>query len=272
LNWDYPDDPNGGPRPPKPDPRKAKLRYFGVFTCKGGVGKTTVSAHLAGAFALMGFDVILVDLDPDKNLRKLFLNAEDGDDASLFIPGKKGQPGASITVLNHDEWDEKAYPDVKIVVCDCSPVLSENPRDLVAKFDYCIIPTTMNPLGVAKKADVITRTFGQIRAMNSKAEMFAVINGYDTTAEASERNRLLLDLLKSEISKYTVQDPKCKFIDPEDAKIRYSTALFYWGIHIVKKTPPELAFKEVAGRSYPRVDFLELADYLENHTDIDAVK
>ena len=231
-----------------------------------------MSAHLAGAFALMGFDVILVDLDPDKNLRKLFLNAEDGDDASLFIPGKKGQPGASITVLNHDEWDEKAYPDVKIVVCDCSPVLSENPKDLVAKFDYCIIPTTMNPLGVAKKADVITRTFGQIRAMNQKAEMFAVINGYDATAEASERNRLLLDLLKSEISKYTAQDEKCKFIDPEDAKIRYSTALFYWGIHIVKKTAPELAFKEVAGRSYPRVDFLELADYLENHTDIDALK
>lgn len=272
LSWDYPDDPKGGPRPPKPDPGKAKLRYFGVFTCKGGVGKTTVSAHLAGAFALMGFDVILVDLDPDKNLRKLFLNAEDGDDASLFIPGRRGQPGASITVLNHDEWDEKAYPDVKIVVCDCSPVLSENPKDLVAKFDYCIIPTTMNPLGVAKKADVITRTFGQIRAMNPKAEMFAVINGYDATAEASERNRLLLDLLKTEISKYTAQDEKCKFIDPEDAKIRYSTALFYWGIHIVKKTPPELAFKEVAGRSYPRTDFLELADYLENHTDIDALK
>jgi len=272
VNWDYPDDPNGGTPPPKTDPNKAKLRYFGVFTCKGGVGKTTVSAHLAGAFALMGFDVILVDLDPDKNLRKLFLNAEDGDDASLFIPGRRGQPGASITVLNHDEWDEKAYPDVKIVVCDCSPVLSENPKDLVAKFDYCIIPTTMNPLGVAKKADVITRTFGQIRAMNQKAEMFAVINGYDATAEASERNRLLLDLLKTEISKYTAHDAKCKFIDPEDAKIRYSTALFYWGIHIVKKTAPELAFKEVAGRSYPRVDFLELADYLENHTDIDALK
>ena len=272
LNWNYPEGLIKDPQPPKSDPNKAKLRYFGVFTCKGGVGKTTVSAHLAGAFALMGFDVILVDLDPDKNLRKLFLNAEDGDDASLFIPGRRGQPGASITVLNHDEWDETAYPDVKIVVCDCSPVLSENPKELVAKFDYCIIPTTMNPLGVAKKADVITRTFGQIRAMNSKAEMFAVINGYDATAEAKERNLLLLELLKTEISKYTAQDAKCKFIDPEDAKIRYSTALFYWGIHIVRKSPPELAFKEVAGRSYPRVDFLELADYLENHTDIEALK
>ena len=30
------------------------ITYIGVFTCKGGVGKTTVAAHLAGAFALQG--------------------------------------------------------------------------------------------------------------------------------------------------------------------------------------------------------------------------
>src|SRR5262249_15963563 len=63
-----------------------------------------------------------------------------------------------------------------------------------------------------------------------------------------------------------------KFIHPDDAKIRYSTALFYWGIHIVKGTKPELAFKEIAGRSYPRMDFLQLVEYLEHHTDIDALK
>jgi hypothetical protein len=57
-------------------------------------------------------------------------------------------------------------------------------------------------LGVAKKADVIARTFGHIRNMNSKADMFALI----------------------------------------------------------------------AGKSFPRVDFLQLAEYLENHTDIDSVK
>ena len=180
--------------------------------------------------------------------------------------------GATITVLNSDEWNEAEYPDTKIVVCDCSPVLSENPKDLVSKFDYCIIPTTLNPLGVAKKADVITRTFGHIRELNQKAEMFALINGYDATADAAPRNRLLLDLLKCNIDKYTQKDKNCHFIHPDDAKIRYSTALFYWGIHIVQKTPPQLAFKETAGKSYPRIDFLQLADYLEHHTDIDALK
>lgn len=67
VSWIYP---NGDPPPPNPNPDSVeKTKYFGVFTCKGGVGKTTVAAHLAGAFALMGHDVILLDLDPDRNLR-----------------------------------------------------------------------------------------------------------------------------------------------------------------------------------------------------------
>lgn len=150
------------------------LKYIGVFTCKGGVGKTTVAAHLAGAFALMGHDVILVDLDPDKNLRKLFLQdpTDEEGDASLYVPPKsKGQQGATITVLNHDQWHEDHYKDTKIVICDCSPVLTENPRKLVEKFSYCIIPTTLNPLGIAKHADVITRTFKHIRQLSADANV-----------------------------------------------------------------------------------------------------
>lgn len=33
-----------------------------------------------------------------------------------------------------------------------------------------------------------------------------------------------------------------------------------------------LAFKETAGRIYPRTDFLQLAEYLEEHTAIDELR
>jgi chromosome partitioning protein len=254
-----------------------KIKYIGVFTCKGGVGKTTVSAHLAGAFALMGYDVILLDLDPDRNLRKLFLRdiEDENGDASLFVPPvRRNELGATITVLNDKQWQEQKqdYPDVKVVICDCSPTLSENSRSLVEKFDYCIIPTTLNPLGVSKNGDVIIRTFQHIRQVNERAEMFALINNYDSSQDTAKRNGVLLEHLKRSLSKYTSIDTRCKLIDPDAAKIRSSKSLLYWGYHIVEGTKPQLAFQEVSGRSYPRTDFLQLAEYLESHTDIDKLR
>ena len=252
---------------------ESETKYIGVFTCKGGVGKTTVAAHLAGAFALMGHDVILLDLDPDRNLRKLFLRDIDDEDASIFVPPiNKNEIGTTITVLNSDEWNPKDYPEIKIIICDCSPVLSENPQSLVEKFDYCIIPTTLNPLGVSKHGDVIIRTFEHIRKRNSQTEMFALINNYQSAQGFAKKNQILRNHLKRSLSKYISKDPKCKFIDPDAAKIRNSTSLLYWGYHIVEGTQPQLAFKEHGGRCHPRTDFLQLAEYLEDHTTIDKLR
>lgn len=271
VAWDYPE--TRGTLPPLP----REPKYIGVFTSKGGVGKTTVAAHRAGAFAEMGHDVILLDLDPDRNLRKLFLQDPDDEqgDASLFVPpprNKKNQTGAVITVLDHDQWREEEYHDVKVVICDCSPALLENPKSLIEKFDYCLIPTTLNPLGVSKNADVIVRTFKHIREQNKKAEMFALINNYHASKDMERRNEVLLNHLKRHLSKYTSLDPKCKFIDPEAAKIRRSDSLLYWGYHIVDGTRPRLAFNEIGGISHPRAGFFQLAEYLENHTDIDKLR
>ena len=128
----YPDERVIPPIPPPPTPKPdnieppiiedSDVKYIGVFTSKGGVGKTTVAAHLAGAFALMGYDVILLDLDPDKNLRKLFLQdlTELNGDASMYVPPvSKNRSGSVITVLNHDQWDSRAYKEIKVVICDC---------------------------------------------------------------------------------------------------------------------------------------------------------
>jgi chromosome partitioning protein len=247
---------------PKANPNG--LVYLGVFTCKGGVGKTTVSAHLAGAIALAGYDVALIDLDPQKNLTTLL---EEG----VTLPGVGGKPGHQVKIFNIEEWDDANPPDsIKMVVCDCSPVFEENPLDLIRKFSYCLIPTTLNPLGLNKNGFVIRNTLKAIRSVNRDAYVFVLINNY--FKDEAQKAQVLKDAYKRYFARLGEQDDRFQFIDPDEVAIRNSRQLFYWGYHIYSGDKPELAFTPIGGKCTPKADFLTLLDYLEEHSDIAQYK
>lgn len=242
---------------------REKTTYIGVFTCKGGVGKTTISAHLAGGFALNGYDVALIDLDHQQNLRKLL-----GE--GVYLPSTKGNIGSVVSVLTKDEWDEGDYKDTKIVICDCNPEFEANPKEFIRKFDYCLIPTTLNPLGINKNADVIKRTLTSIRRENTKANLFVLINNLQT--DEDNRNNLLNQVLKTQFKQMSETDARLHYIDPAECAIRFSKQLMYWGFHLFDGTKPSLAFRTVGRYSYPRMDFLKLVDYLETQTEVQKAK
>lgn len=252
------------PSPAKPQESDKKI-YFGVFTCKGGVGKTTVAAHLAGAFALQGFNVALVDLDPEQNLQKLV-----GD--GVYIPNPRGV-GTSIEVYDAEHWDENAARDCKIVICDCSPALERNPKKLVERFDYCLVPTTLNPLGINKHGKVIQGTVKEIREINKNAHLFVLINNFKTPGV--RRLQLLKQAFFDTYKEVSQTDKKFHCIDPERVCIRASDLLYYWGIHILENPEnpsSELAFQLVGGRCHPREDFIMLADYIEREAGIGSLR
>ena len=231
--------------------------YIGVFTAKGGVGKTTISAHLAGAFALHHKNIILLDLDTQSNLKKLL-----GEE--VIVEKDK----SSIKVLNYNEWDEKKYKDIDFVICDCSPNFKENNPKLIEKFDYCITPTTLNPLGISKHSDVIERTFRDLREINKKAKFFILINNFRHTS--IKRQEQLSNLLRLSLNKLKREDSNFEYINPigEDGiKIRYSDSLYFWGFHIITNELPKLGFDFYGGRSHPREDFLEVTEFLLNKMD-----
>lgn len=250
---------------PPPEPPKPGKIYFGVFTCKGGVGKTTVAAHLAGAFALQGFNVALVDLDPEENLQKLV-----GD--GVYVPNPKGM-GTTIEVFKGEDWDEDAARDAKVVIFDCSPAMERNHSELVAKFDYCIIPTTLNPLGINKHGKVIQETVKDIRRINRNAHLFVLVNNFK---DPGYRRLQILRRAYADIYKETSKiDDKFHCIDPEEVCIRASDLLYYWGIHILESPDnprSELAFNLIGGRCYPREDFINLADYIEQKAGIGILR
>jgi chromosome partitioning protein len=99
------------------------------------------------------------------------------------LPGLGGK--RSVTVYGIEEWtDSKTPEDIKMVICDCSPSFEANPVELVKKFDYCIIPTTLNPLGLNKNGHVIKNTLEQIRSVNKTAELFVLVNNYQGAARS----------------------------------------------------------------------------------------
>jgi len=256
---------NDNPDLPPPEPPKPDKIYFGVFTCKGGVGKTTVAAHLAGAFALQGFNVAIVDLDPEKNLQKLI-----GD--GIYLP-KPQAVGESIEVYDRDAWDEEAARDCKIVVCDCSPAFERNPEELVKKFDYCIIPTTFNPLGINKHGQVIRDTVNDIRKMNKNAHLFVLVNNFRKPTD--RQMQLLRKVFLEAYEEIRKTDDKFHCIDPEEVCIRSSVQLYYWGIHLLENPEEprsELAFKLIGGKCHPREDFIDLADYIERKAGLGILR
>jgi chromosome partitioning protein len=128
------------------------------------------------------------------------------------------------------------------------------------------MPTTLNPLGINKNADVIKRTFNFIRRENHEASLMVLINNLHS--EEEKRNRLLNQVLKTQFKQIAERDGNCHYIDPSEVAIRFSKQLMYWGFHLFDETKPSLAFRTIGRYSYPRMDFLKLVDYLEQHTEI----
>jgi len=59
-----------------------RMAIISVLNLKGGVGKTTVTAHLGAALASRGYRVLLVDLDLQGSLSSLFVNETELTDRS----------------------------------------------------------------------------------------------------------------------------------------------------------------------------------------------
>ena len=52
------------------------MEILSVINYKGGVGKTTLTANIAGELAYRGYDVLMIDLDPQASLTFSFIDPE----------------------------------------------------------------------------------------------------------------------------------------------------------------------------------------------------
>jgi len=225
--------------------------YLGVFTANGGVGKTTVSAHLAGAFALSGYHVALLDSDPENNLSNVTSD-------EVNVPNPRGKNKRSIRVYHTKDWSQLKQASLNVCLIDCSPAMERNLPHIMQSIEHFIVPVTLNPLGAGTNAEVVLRSIQQIRNINTTATIFILVNNHSSKPDRVS-NQILANIQK-ELAQ--LADQNVTFIKPNELAIRSSRLLEKWG------EQPQLAFELVAGRCHPRDDFLQLSEFLLEHIDI----
>ena len=112
---------------------------------KGGVGKSTLSIHIATAFALRGARVLLVDADPQHSALDWAASREaDGLIAVIGLPTKDLHRQIRQHVLNYDH-----------IIIDGPPRVNELARSAILASDVVLIPVQPSPYDVWAAKEIV---------------------------------------------------------------------------------------------------------------------
>lgn len=110
----------------------ARPKVLVLASQKGGVGKTSLSAHLAVAAEQAGLGpVVIYDTDPQQSLGRWFLDREVG--TPKLAKGGVAELPATL--------DRLGAAGVRLVVVDTPPALTDAIRAVIEHADFVLIPT-----------------------------------------------------------------------------------------------------------------------------------
>lgn len=112
------------------------MKVIAVAAAKGGVGRTTLSAHLGVELTRRGYKTLLVDSDPQASLQAWWEHRE-ADEPALMV-------------ASDDELDDIRLgitrPDFDFVIIDTAAELERPVRLAIDLATLVVIPTTPSPL------------------------------------------------------------------------------------------------------------------------------
>ncbi|MFN2383649.1 MAG: ParA family protein [Gemmatimonadota bacterium] len=177
------------------------MRRIAVVNHKGGTGKTTTSIHLAAGLAEAGYQVLLMDLDPQGNVGAWFgLEAEDTHMSSL-LSGRIGAAAARVEVrdnldviasdwrlaeaeerlikgVEREQWLAKRLArlnDYDFAIVDCAPSMSILTTSALAYADEVVIPISMEYLALVGVKQIIENILRMTSRNGHKIRIAAVV-------------------------------------------------------------------------------------------------
>ncbi len=197
------------------------MRIVCVAHQKGGVGKTTMVAALAGAFAAKGSSVLMLDLDPQASLTQWFGMAESppligtydlyaGCDKPTPLPVERivhpltaahialAPAQAALATLERTSATRpnlgrtliRAFTDVDLpydyVLFDCPPTLGGLMISALAAADLVLVPTQTEPLAL-QALDGMLRTVAMVeRSRGQRLPVLVVPSMYDKRTRVAQ--------------------------------------------------------------------------------------
>ena len=161
---------------------------------KGGVGKTTLSLHLAHQLTLSGARVLLLDADPQGSARD-WLEAREA-------PAPFAVVGLDRPTIHRDI--ETLLADYDAVVIDSPPRVTDIARSAILAADLVVIPVQPSPLDVWAAQDTVALIHDALVFKETIKSVFAINREIVNTAIGREVSEALaqseLPVMRSHVS------------------------------------------------------------------------
>lgn len=173
------------------------MKTIAVLNQKGGSTKTTIATHIASALMRAGYDVLLVDSDPQGSARDWAAVRED-------------QP---VTVVGIDRptisRDLKNLARKDFVVIDGAPQASDLAASAIKAADFILIPVQPSPYDIWATAELVDLVKQRIEITDGKLQAaFVVSRAIKGTRIGEEVTKALdgyeLPVLKSRITQRVI--------------------------------------------------------------------